>query len=399
MRILFTHRYFWPDSPAYAAMLRTIAEHAAERGHEVEVFASQPSYGEHGRAASRERVGGIAIRRVSVFRERKDNPLARGLNVAIYCARLFLHVLRSKPDVVTASTFPPVIAGWTASLAAKLTGASFVYHLQDVHPEVSVYSGGALGRGIPLRVLRGLDNQTLRRAAAIVVLSEDMANTVRQRDIAQDLPIRTINNFLLPSFDGAESPPADLLKPLGKRRFIFAGNLGKFQNLDLLVEGVVACLERHPEAELLLLGQGEAKAGLEMRWGNHPQVRFGPFLPYAQAMELIAEADVGLVSLTRNIYRVSYPSKVLTYIGLGLPMLALLEPESQLSREIEENGLGAVPPSPTPAAVAEAADRLLSGKADRQAVEAYHGDKCAVGKVLQQWDALLSYVGEGASRQ
>ena len=103
--------------------------------------------------------------------------------------------------------------------------------------------------------------------------------------------------------------------------------------------------------------------------------------------------------MTRNIYRVSSPSKVLTYIGLGLPMLALLEPESQLSREIVENGLGAVPPSPTPAAVAEAADRLLSGKADRQAVEAYHGDKCAVGKVLQQWDALLTYDGEGASRQ
>ncbi len=161
MKILFTHRYFWPDSPAYATMLRTIAEHVAAQGHEVEVFASQPSYGEHSRAAPRERVGGIAIRRVAVFHERKGSPLARGLNVAIYCARLFAHVLRSRPDIVTAATFPPVLAGWTASLAAKLVGARFIYHLQDVHPEVSVYSGGRLGRGFLLRFLRSLDNQTL----------------------------------------------------------------------------------------------------------------------------------------------------------------------------------------------------------------------------------------------
>jgi glycosyltransferase involved in cell wall biosynthesis len=397
VKILFTHRYFWPDSPAYAAMLRAIAEHAAAQGHEVEVFASQPSYGEHGRAAPSERMGGIAIRRVGVFRERKGNPLARGLNVVIYCAHLFLHVLRSRPDVVTAATFPPVIAGWTGSLAAKLTGAKFIYHLQDVHPEVSVYSGGVLGRGIPLKLLRWMDNQTLRRAAAIVVLSEDMADTVRRRGIAGNLPIHTINNFLLPSFDRAGKAPAALVKPSQKRRFIFAGNLGKFQNLDLLVEGVAACLERHPRAELLLLGEGEAKAGLEMRWGDHPQVRFGPFLPFAQAKELIAGADVGLVSLTRNIYRVSYPSKVLTYIGLGLPMLALLEPESQLAREIEQNGLGAVPAAATVPAVADAAERLLAGAADRQAVEAYHSEKCAEGRVLQQWDELFSGIGENPS--
>jgi glycosyltransferase involved in cell wall biosynthesis len=389
VKILFTHRYFWPDSPAYATMMRTIAEHFAAVGHEVEVFASQPSYGVHGRAASRETVAGVSIRRIGIFRERKGNPAARALNVAIYCARLFLHILRSRPDVVTASTFPPVLAGWTASLAARISGARFVYHLQDVHPEVSVHSGGALGRGLPLRFLRRLDNQALSRAAAIVVLSQDMAETVRQRRIAGDLPIHTINNFLLANFDEAGTPPAELLKPPGKRRFIFAGNLGKFQNLDVLVEGVVACLERHPGAELLLLGQGEAKAGLEGRYSGHPQVRFGPFLPFAQASELIAEADVGLVSLTRDIYRVSYPSKVLTYIGLGLPMLALVEPDSQLAREIEGNRLGVVPASATPAAVADAADRLLAGAADRQAVEAYHRDRCATGRILQKWQELL----------
>jgi hypothetical protein len=80
---------------------------------------------------------------------------------------------------------------------------------------------------------------------------------------------------------------------------------------------------------------------------------------------------------------------VLTYIGLGLPMLALVEPDSQLAREIEGNRLGVVPASATPAAVADAADRLLAGAADRQAVEAYHRDRCATGRILQMWQKLL----------
>jgi glycosyltransferase involved in cell wall biosynthesis len=393
MKILFTHRYFWPDTPPYAAMLRVVAEHAAAARHEVHVYASQPSYGSGQRAPKRERLGLLHVVRVSTFRENKGNVLARSANVAIYCAMLFVHILRQRADIVMAATFPPVLAGWTASLAARLAGSRFVYHMQDVHPEVSLYAGGAMGKGLPFRIMRWLDNLTLLRADAIVVLSQDMAETVAARMPGRRLPIRIINNFQLASFEEPADPPAELVKPVGTRRMVFAGNLGRFQNLPLLVEGCAAYLDDHPDAELLLLGEGEAKPGLVERWGDHPRVRFAPFLPYEQAAPLIREADIALVSLAPDIYRVSYPSKVLTYIGLGLPMLALVEPDSQLAREIEDNRLGVVPASATPAAVAEAADRLLAGAADRQAVEAYHRERCATGRILQRWEELLASLG------
>lgn len=395
MKILFTHRYFWPDSPPYASMLRTIARHFAREGHEVHVFASQPSYGDVGKAPACETVEGMQIHRIGVFREKKGNPITRAANVLIYCAALFAEILRVRPEVVTAATFPPVIAGWTASIGAKLIGAKFVYHIQDVHPEVSVYSGGRLGRGLPLKAMRALDNAALRHADAIVVLSQDMANTLNRRGLGT-LPVHAINNFQLAKFSSGEAPPYELVKQPGTKRFIFAGNLGRFQNLDVLVDGIVQALESHSKAELLLLGDGEAKAGLQERYGGHARVRFAPFLPYAQAESLIADADVGLVSLTKDIYNVSYPSKVLTYIGLGLPMLALIEPGSQLAREIEENRLGTIPTEATAAAVADAADRLLAGAADSRAVNAYHVANCSEDHILKKWDKLFSLVETSA---
>lgn len=390
MKVLLTHRYYAPDTPAYATMLRTIAEGlAGNTGHAISVFASMPSYRGRATAPRREDMNGVSVRRLPVFAEKSGVPGARALNVLIYCLGLAWHILRQRPDVVTASTFPPVFAGWTASLAARIVGARFIYHMQDVHPEVSRISGGLMGRGIAFRLLRTLDNRTLRRAGAIVVLSEDMAETLRARGLGP-LPIHVINNFALDAFGERDTPPETLLKPDGRRRVIFAGNLGRFQNLDVLVGGVVKALEQRPDTELLLLGDGDALPSLKQRWANHPQVRFGPFLPFAQAAPLMHASDVGLVSLTSDIYRVSFPSKVLTYSALHLPMLALVEPQSHLAQTIATERLGVVPAAPTSEAVASALGKLLDGPDLKAQVADWDQAHNSIPSRLQAWAGLIA---------
>lgn len=363
MKILLTHRYFWPDTSPYGLILRIIGDELARDGHDIRIFTSKPSYGKDlPEAPKRQQLGGLKVRRIWVFPERPQSPLIRLANVVIYCVALFFYVLFSRADVVTAGTFPPVVAAWSASLAARLTGARFIYHMQDIHPEVSYYSGGRIGRGWPAKVLRWLDNQTLRRADMVVTLSTDMARTLQERRVGQ-LAIHILNNPPLDPIaaDGGEvAVPAQLRKPEGRRRVIFAGNLGRFQNLPLLAEGVATCFERHPDLELMFLGDGTARAALEQKWGGHSQVRFAPFLPYPQARGLIAEADIGLVSLSADIYRVAYPSKIATYQALGLKILALVEPESQMARDLEASGRGAVPTTATPEAIGEALEKLMS---------------------------------------
>ena len=360
MKVLLTHRYFVPDSSPYGVILRRIALDLAAGGHEVEVFTSLPSYGRgQSKAPRREQIGDVAVRRVWVLSEASRNPFVRVVNVLIYCISLFFYTLRARADVVSAGTFPPVLAAWSASLAARLSGARFIYHIQDIHPELSQFSGGRLGREMPCRLLRWLDNQNLRRAESIVTLSEDMAETLRARGLGP-LAIAVINNPALETDGQTIAPPPELVKQAGTIRVIFAGNLGRFQNLPLLAEGVAQCFDAHPELELMFLGDGVALPDLKARWGAHPQVRFAPFLPFAQARGLIAEADVGLVSLSPNIYKVAYPSKIGTYHELGLKILALVEPESQLARDLERCGKGAVPAAAAPPAIAVALERLIA---------------------------------------
>ena len=359
MRILLTHRYFWPDTAPYGVILRQLGDELAEAGHEVSVFTSNPSYGKHRpNAPARERLGQLELRRIRVLPDYRHIPPVRVVNMLHYCVALFFHVLRSRADVVTAGTFPPVLAGWSASLAAKAIGARFIYHVQDIHPELSGLSRSRLMGGLAAHMLRWLDNQTLRRADTIVTLSEDMEDTLRARGIG-DLPIAIINNPPLKA-DKSASPPPEFVKPEGRVRMIFAGNLGRFQNLELLTEGVSRCFEAHPELELVFLGDGVALDALQARWGEHPQVSFAPFMPFNQARAIMAGADIGLVSLTSGLYRVACPSKLSTYLDLGLTVLALVEPESRMAQMLEATGRGAVPALPEPEAIAAALERLLS---------------------------------------
>lgn len=389
MRILLTHRFFWPDTAPYALMLRSIGDALAEDGHDVHVFASKPSYRKGVGAPGRETLGKLAVRRVWVLQENRRFAPLRALNVVIYCFALFFHILRLRPDVVTASTFPPVLAAWFASLGARLTGGRFVYHMQDIHPEVSEIIGGALGRWPAAPLLRWLDNQTLRRAHRIVVLSEDMARTLRTRGLG-DLPIRIINNFLLDDFTGDVSPPADLMKAPGKTRLIFAGNLGRFQNLDGLTDGIARCLAEDPDLELLFLGDGAVAADLKQKWGDHPQIRFGPFLPFAQARDLIADADIGLVSLIPGMCGVAYPSKVLTYLGLGVPVFVLAEADSDLGQSLRDGALGEAAEGYAPDDIARPLARLLANRPGRDQILAWYEGTASQAHAMRRWAEMLA---------
>lgn len=359
-KVLLTHRFFAPDTSPYGLILKQIALELVSAGFEVSVFTSSPSYGDGSSIVPKlECINGVNIFRTWVLHESKKVIFIRLANVVLYCFPLFFHILKTKPDVVFAGTFPPVIAAWFASFAAKIIGAKFIYHVQDIHPEISIFSGSLSHQNILSRVLFALDNQSLQRADKIVTLSEDMSLTLKDRN-HENLPLVIINNPPLEVKYDLLSIPPELIKPSGVVRVVFAGNIGRFQNLSLLAEGISQCFRSHPELELLFLGDGVMVDQLKSRWSSNPQVLFWPYLPFSIACNVIRNCDVGLVSLAPNMYRVAYPSKVSTYLALGLRLLALVERDSQLAKDLEVNGHGVVPKSFSIDSISQALDRLLS---------------------------------------
>jgi glycosyltransferase involved in cell wall biosynthesis len=345
MRVVLIHRYFWPDSAPYAHILRQLALRLGEDGHQVEVLTCRPSYRPPAGppAPRRERLGDrVTVRRWPVFPDRRYGAV-KVVNLVLFCAWLLATGVRlGRADVVLAASTPPVAVARAASWLARRCRARFVYHKQDIYPEVMV-AAGLLQAGRLAGTLRRVDARTERRADRVVVLSRDMAETVRGRGVRPDR-IAVINNFDPWSSDSTEYSP--LPDRPGRRstdplRVVFAGNLGRFQNLETVLAALTR-LATEPLVTTDFFGDGPMRDLVEREIARHGlNARVHGYRPPAEVARFLRrEADLGIVSLLPGMIRAAYPSRTLSYLRHGCPVLALVERESELAGMIVDAGAG-----------------------------------------------------------
>jgi glycosyltransferase involved in cell wall biosynthesis len=403
VRILAVHRYFWPDSPPYASLLREITAHWAASGHQVEVLTSQPSYKPEQELAAEPAVDvieGVTVRRLAMVPDR-GSRLRKPRNVLRFSLLVFLRVLLGRRyDVVMCSTAPPVVLGWLTSLAARLRRARFVYHCMDLHPEIGKVSGEFAHPWVYGLLLR-LDIATCRRAAAVVVLSVDMRAALIERDARLANRIVVLNNFDVPSYDEVPAPDAQDHPDPQRLTVAFTGNIGRYQGLETITEAILGSNDRMQAVRLVLMGEGTAKAGLQQIVDGAPADRRGrvQLLPHgtpAQARAVMRGADLGLVSLVPGVIGYAYPSKTASYLSEGLPVLAAVEPDSGLARDVLDWGVGGVLPVDNADTVADELAVWSRRKPELaamrvRALEVWREQFSAEAR-LKDWDALLAGV-------
>ncbi len=346
MKVLLIHRYFWPDTPPYASMLLAIAKQLVADGYEVEVFTSAPSYKSNASAlsnSSNKPTEGISIKRISLFKENGRSVVFRLMNMIYFPLRILLHILvNPKINIVMSSTAPPVITGFSSALGAKLIRAKFVYHCMDIHPEIGAISG-EFKNPLLFKILLTLDQWSCKTATHIIVLSRDMKNSLLNRDENTKNSVKIINNFSLSDQQKSEKIVInkEYCKTQGTFRILFAGNIGRFQMLESFIDAM-ELLADLPQIELVFLGEGAALNSLKDRVNNKlaNRIKFFPHQDISTARAIMSEADLGIVSLLPNVYHYALPSKTMTYLAEGCPILATVEPNSELVKFIKDNDIG-----------------------------------------------------------
>jgi colanic acid biosynthesis glycosyl transferase WcaI len=339
MRIVIAYRYFWPDTSPYAIMLKDIAAWLADAGHDVTVLTAQPSYkpaaGVPKQPAS-EQMRGYTVRRLPLLPE-GGRTVVKAINAALFVLMSSLIVLFGrKPDIVWTATMPPVVQAFALRLVGALRGAKFIYHMQDIHPEIAIHSNISK-LGLLTRLLTSLDTYTLRRTARAMVLSTDMRDAIVTRGVPENVP-QVVRNFAIGV--NAQIRPATAPKPDEAVRFVFAGNIGRFQNLEALVEAFGRLND--PMLQLDLVGDGRVKAQLQKQVleNGYDNIHFHDHMSADDAYAFMCSCHVGLISLSRELYRYAFPSKLLTYMAANLPMFAMVEEHCALARLLKDRNIG-----------------------------------------------------------
>jgi colanic acid biosynthesis glycosyl transferase WcaI len=246
------------------------------------------------------------------------------------------------PDAVVSANCP-LDAQACALEAAHAVDAAFIAWVQDIY---SVAVGKLLGRRIPgigqligLR-FRRLERSILRSSEAVILIAEDFRPTTRAWGIADD------RTFVIENW-----APLDEVRPLPRNNkwaarhrlgespvFLYAGTLGRKHNPRLLVQLAVAL----PTATVVVASEGTGTELLRGMTAGHPNLVMLPLQPASELPAMLASADVLLVILENDAGEFSIPSKVLTYLAAGRPILAAIPKSNLAAQVIEQAGAGIV---------------------------------------------------------
>lgn len=404
-KLLLCHQFFWPDIAPYGSILRVIAEHWAESGHEVEVFTTKPSDARQVQGDQHQPPNNITIHRTQLPFSPKQSMLFEGINSLFFMLALLFHTLRyRKFDVVMTSTMPPLLAGLSGAFAAKISSAKFVYHLMDVYPEVIQYSKSknkSKSKQLLIGLCKKIDSYTCNSASQIIVLSDDMQATLQRRSTFNEAnKVDILPNFAVPSFSTPEQQKHVTIDiggiewKRGATRFLFAGNVGRFQGLDNLIHAFIAACKKGINAHLIFVGSGSELERLQILAKKCPDSRisFTGQLPRYQADKAIEQSDICIVSLSKNIRHVSYPTKTSSYLRLGKPLLAICEKESSIARLVTGEKVGATAELDNTDAIFKAIDLLCCSTTRLVYAEnaTRYGTTYIPSIMLQRWDNMLT---------
>jgi colanic acid biosynthesis glycosyl transferase WcaI len=276
--------------------------------------------------------------------------LRRGFAYAGFSALAAWMGGRGEPVDGVLALSPPLSLPLAGLSIARRRKGSFVFNVQDIYPDVAVELG-VLKNARLVDIAQRIERFCYDKADAVTVLSDDLRANVEAKTSRPD-KIRVIPNFV----DTEWIRPADKENSYrrdfgleGKLVVMYAGNVGLSQSLELVIEAASA-LAYDDDLRFVINGQGAQRESLERRARGLSNIQFVDTQPAERLPEILAAADIHLVTLKRGLARSSVPSKIYSILAAGRPLVASVDEGSEVARTVERAGAGvSIPPEDTEA--------------------------------------------------
>jgi glycosyltransferase involved in cell wall biosynthesis len=368
---------YWPDETGIAPYTTGLAEYLANRGDRVRMIAGMPYYPDwkirrayDRRIASTETHAGVTIQRYRQYVPTKQSAFRR----VLFEGTFFINALRARihsPVDVVIGIIPNLGSGALAAIASKRLRAPLVLIVQDLMGLAAAQSGiehGSLVAGTTTRLERWILNQ----ADAIGVVAEGFRQPIERLGI-EPHQIQRIRNWthIRP---GTGDPRATRLCYGISAAEVFvlhAGNMGLKQGLDNVIACARIANRESPRVRFVFVGGGSQYQHLVDMAHDLPNVTFLGHQPEADFPDILAAADVLLLSQRSTVADMSLPSKLTSYFMAGRPVVAAVGADSEAAREIQESSAGTIVAPANPQAMLDAILRY----ANDPVLAAKHGDR------------------------
>ncbi len=374
-RLALICQHFYPEMLSTGLFMTDTATGLVQKGWPIRVYCAQPLYmppGLNNEDVPRHMTyQGVEVIHVPTLSTARTSLTRRLLNAVTFLCAIAWHLWRDRRQLIgVINTTNPPFLGLVAWLAKWLLGLPFLTIIHDIYPDVTVQLG-LLSSHSPVtwlweRVTRLIFNQS----AGLVVIGRDMAQLVRKKLNQRTLvPMTLIPNWadetLLYPVAPAENYFIQQQALAGRFVVQYSGRMGRVHNLEPLIEAA-QYLQDTPVL-FQLIGEGAKRDALVAQAAQLglTNVHFLPYQPYEKLAQVFSAADLAVVCLDELITGASVPSKSYGVLACARPLLALVDPSSEIGRLVTEADCGIVVPNATGEQVANTIRALMAAPARR----------------------------------
>ncbi len=331
-----------PLRTSAAVQLRDLAQQFAALGHRpiVIVPSSMPD-----KPWTVERLDGIEVLRVAAPPTRSPSFVRRALAEMWLPFAMYRNIRRSpfrreKWDIL-AWYSPPIFFGPLIWKLRCNSGARTYLILRDIFPEWAV-DLGLVRKGPVYLVFKAI--AAIQYAVADVIGVQTPSNLGYLSNWASPRRrIEVLSNWLAVTPDTGCSIAVGKTALAGRKIFVYIGNMGVAQGMDIFIE-LIQSLRHREDIGFLFVGRGSEFPKLEAEKASR-ELNNALFFDEIDSLEipgLLAQCHVGMVALHPDHKTHNIPGKFVSYVHYGLPVLARVNGGTDLERLIEDEEVGRV---------------------------------------------------------
>lgn len=289
------------------------------------------------------------ILNVKTFNLQKTNVIEKGLGILAieyqFLSAIKKHFSNVKFDLILYST-PPITFSKVIHYIRKRDNAYSYLLLKDIFPQNAVDMKMIKEGGFLHKMFLKKEQKLYKLSDTIGCMSSANMDFILKHNPEIDTNKVEVNPNSIEPIKVEYSEEQKLVirekygVPINKKVFVYGGNLGKPQGLDFLLKTIEHC--KNEKSFFLIIGDGTEfkKINNWFKINNPENAILLNRLPKEDYDVLLAACDLGLIFLHPDFSIPNFPSRLLSYLEMKMPVIAAVDKNTDIGNIIENAECG-----------------------------------------------------------
>ena len=318
---------------------------------ENEVYVVTPIERKNNQETSLSKIDGLNVLKVKTGNIQKVNKIEKGIST-LMLEKQFIRAIDEylhdvKFDLIVYST-PPITFFNAVNHVKKRDDAKTYLMLKDIFPQNAVDIEMMKKDGLLHKFFRKKEISLYKISDYIGCMSQGNIDFIlKNNDFISKDKVEILPNTITPlKIDKLNEEEINNIRdkyniPKDKTILVYGGNLGKPQGINFIIDCIKEN-EKRNNTFFLIIGSGTDYSKLE-KYINESNIKNTAIYSYMQKEDydnVVKACDIGLVFLDNRFTIPNIPSRILTYMEFGMPIIAATDTNTDVDKILEDGKFG-----------------------------------------------------------